>query len=306
LALDFDKLNQYFFLFATLIPGAFTAIVIVGSGFTQVDLGIAVLIACVILPILDHMRADVVKGSNPIRRIKSWLFMITSTGVMAMLVTASVSVYNPLTWIGVLVIFGIVWYAVVQFRKTYERDLDPYDRMYLASGHVLGFLVPMIAYVVVAAVGADSLLRVGSPAIPALFLIIGWLGILLLVLLGKTEIISKKLLTFDPSTIQQQGHPGRFARAIQDLFPFLVLSILGMAAESRINTEDTRAVGISFVIAVLAFALAIVTIPEAGKLGWGLITVQLLVANGALVANLVLFARLTTAQVMRSAWMPRF
>ncbi|HEV2225690.1 MAG TPA: hypothetical protein VGR56_02665 [Nitrososphaerales archaeon] len=299
--LNLDKLDDYYLYFAA-IPTAWGLGLMFFEGTSAVPMGIAILIACAVLPTVDHMRANITDDSA-IKRIRSWLFMMTSTGVMAFLIGGVSSVYNIASWVGVSALFILVWVVVIQFRKTVGVDLDPYDRMYLASGEVIGFFVPIIMYIAAIMLGSLSLLRAGSPAIPSFFLVLAWAEGLLTIIVIKTETISRKLLTFPPDAVHRRGRDGRFFRTLEELFPYLNLAMLGMAAESGLRT---RWVGTTFVISVAAFLSLGVTVPDVTALGWELITLQCILANVALIANLVLYSRLSTAEIMRAGWLPKF
>ena len=304
--LNFDKLDDYFLWFDALVPGGLgVGTILLG----KVPLGIAILVACALIPAVDHMRANVSVNPNlpdnsGTKRIRSWLFMIVSTAIMALLVSANTSFDDPLSWIGMGGLFFLVWAIVVQFRKAAGADLDPYDRMFLASGEVLGLFTAVIAYLGAAIIQAASLLRVGSPAIPAFFLVLVWAEILLTTLAVKGEIISQKLLTYDaPGVGRPRGNAGRFFRRFEEVFPFLSLAMAGMTVESGLRTPRVLA---TFALAIAAFLLLAVTIPAVSFLGWNTITIQMVGANLALGMSLAFYARLTTAEVMRAGRLPRF
>jgi len=302
LPLNLDKLDDYFLYFAA-IPTAWGFGVIFTGGASAAPMGFAILAACAALPALDHIRANVADDSAT-KRIRSWLFMITSAGIMLLLVATRTSFYSPLSWFGIGALYAVVWAVIVQFKKASGHELDPYERMYLASGQAFGFFVPIIAYIGAAVLGAASLLNAGSPAIPAFFLVMAFAEVLLTGMVVRIEKVSRNLLTFPaPPATKHAGRARHFFRALQEYFPYLSLAMVGIAAESGLRVPRVL---VTFVVGVAGFVLLGVTVPAVSVLGWNTITFQIAGADLALAANVILYSRLPTAEVMKGGWLPRF
>ena len=302
-AMNWDKLDDYYLFFAALVPIGMGGVIALLSGLHAAEYGLVVLVACVILPVLDHFRANVTDDSK-MKRVRSWIYLITSCGVMGLLLLSSTSIYNPTSWLGITALFLFTWFAVAKFSKAVGVQLDPLDKMYLASGEIFGFFTPAIVYLTAAILQALPLLRAGSPAIPALFLVVAWTGGFFALLVVKTEIISKKLLILQPETLlQRRGRSSRLVRVIEEHFPYLNFALMGMAAESGLRNPRVLA---TFVLSAASFALLALTVPHVSSLGWQVITVQCVIADSSLVANLAFYTQLSTADVMKGSWLPRF
>ena len=220
-----------------------------------------------------------------IKRIQSWVFMLTSNSVTIVLVLG-LRAYSFAT-LGLLVLMYLLsWGLVEVFVRWSGIERNRIKSMYIGVGRNLGFLFPIVVYIVVVIgeAGISPLEGLGVTAFllaffyPALMLI-SWMGILLK--------ISPILYANRYARPQQDQRP--WVEALQSSQPWGDLTVLAMVVGS---VRHTRKAIVLLSLSLASILSIVVTFPYFRTIGWLPIAVQCGIADALLIAYLVSYLAL--------------
>jgi hypothetical protein len=250
------------------------------------------MVSCVVLPILVHMAAS---SHNPsgIKRIQSWVFFVTSNFTSFILILGW-SVYSIGSLLLVILAYLITWGLVRELIRWSGIEMNKVKSMYIGVGRNLGFLIPIIIFIVTI-VAEAGISPFQSLAITS-FLLAFFYPVLLLA--SWVAILSKisSMLYKQQYSKTASVTKGRWFEALESSQPWGDLAVLTMVVGSTLaNRRVIALLGLS----LISLLSIIVTVPYLGAIGWLPIAIQCGAADVLLAAYLVSYLKLDRASLLQ-------
>ena len=286
-----DSVNRAYYFFLT-IPLVFLGLIASIQGLPGLSIGLPViLLGCVISPALVHMAASSHNRAG-LKLIQSWVFFVASN-MTAMILLIGWPAYSAGTFVLVGIGYVTTWILARVFVSWSRTGMNKTKRMYIGVGRNLGFLIPIIIFVV-AIIGEAGLNPLENISIAAFVLVFLYPVIMLV---SWVTILYKLSLIFysHRDADDEQSNAEGWIASLRESQPWADLAVLAMVF---LTVQQNRKVFSLLVLSFVTLLAIFITFPYLGRVGWSPILIESGVADILLVTGAISYGRLDRTELV--------